>query len=346
MEAMLPRRKIGRTGLEVTVLGLGGAPLGDLYERIPDERARATVEAAWRVGIRLFDTAPLYGCGLSEHRMGEVLRSKPRDAFVLSTKIGRILEPADPSAIDRHGWAGGLDFRWRFDYSAEGAKRSIEDSLQRLGLSRIDIVFVHDLDLWWCPTPEIFEQRFREIVNGAWPVLADLRDRGVVRAIGLGVNAVAPCVRLAREADPDVFLLAGRYTLLEQGGLEDLLPLAREKGFSLLLGGPFNSGILATGAVPGARYDYKPAPPEILARVRRIEAVCARHGVPLKAAAIQFPLGLDEVAAIVAGAVRPEEVEENRRLIAHPIPAAFWQELRGEGLIAPDCPVPGAAPGA
>ncbi|MCS6780732.1 MAG: aldo/keto reductase [Geminicoccaceae bacterium] len=339
-DGTLARRRIGRTDLEVTILGLGGAPLGDLYERIPDPRAWATVEAAWEAGIRLFDTAPLYGHGLSEHRMGEVLRSKPRDAFVLSTKIGRILEPAEPAAIDRGQWAGGLPFRWRFDYSADGTKRALEDSLQRLGLSRIDIVFVHDLDPWWCPTPEVFEERYRQMLEGAWPVLADLRAAGVIRAIGLGVNAVAPCVRLAQDADPDLFLLAGRYTLLEQGGLDDLLPLARRKGFSILLGGPFNSGILATGAVPGARYDYKPAPPAILERVRGIERVCARHGVPLKAAAIQFPLGLAEVAAIVPGAVRPEEVVENRALIGHPIPAGFWDELEALGLLAPGCPRP------
>lgn len=340
MEEALPRRRIGRTDLEVTVLGLGGAPLGDLYEKIPDPRAWATIEAAWEAGIRLFDTAPLYGHGLSEHRMGEVLRSKPRDAFVLATKVGRLLEPADPRTIDRGQWAGGLAMRWRFDYSAAGVRRSIEDSLQRLGLERIDIVFVHDLDPWWCPTPEIFEERFRELMSGGWRVLSDLRAAGTIRAVGLGVNAVAPCLRLAREADPDVFLLAGRYTLLEQGGLDDLLPLARAKGFSILLGGPYNSGILATGAVPGARYDYKPAPPEILERVRRIEAVCARHAVPLKAAAIRFPLGLDRVAAIVPGAVRPEEVQENRRLITHPIPRAFWEELVAEGLLAESCPLP------
>lgn len=340
MEEALPRRRIGRTDLEVTVLGLGGAPLGDLYEKIPDPRAWATIEAAWEAGIRLFDTAPLYGHGLGEHRMGEVLRSKPRDAFVLATKVGRLLEPADPRTIDRGQWAGGLAMRWRFDYSAAGVCRSIEDSLQRLGLERIDIVFVHDLDPWWCPTPEIFEERFRALMAGGWRVLSDLRAAGTIRAVGLGVNAVAPCLRLAREADPDVFLLAGRYTLLEQGGLDDLLPLARAKGFSILLGGPYNSGILATGAVPGARYDYKPAPPEILERVRRIEAVCARHAVPLKAAAIRFPLGLDRVAAIVPGAVRPEEVQENRSLITHPIPRAFWEELVAEGLLAEGCPLP------
>jgi D-threo-aldose 1-dehydrogenase len=340
MGEALATREVGRTGLEVSVLGLGGAPLGDLYERIPEPRATATVEAAWEAGIRLFDTAPLYGHGLSEHRMGHVLRTRPRAEYVLSTKVGRILEAAAPERIDRGQWAGGLNMRWRFDYSADGVRRALEDSLQRLGIERIDIVLVHDLDPWWCPTPEIFEERYRELMGGGWRALAELRAQGVVRALGLGVNAVGPCLRLATDADPDVFLLAGRYTLLEQGGLDDLLPLAARKGFSFLLGGPYNSGILATGAVPGARYDYKPAPPAILERVRRLEAVCARHAVPLKAAAIQFPLGLDRVAAIVPGAVRPEEVLENRRLITRAIPRAFWEELRAEGLIAAGCPLP------
>ena len=343
MTTNLPKRQVGRTGLEVTILGMGGAPLGDLYAKLGPGEAYGTIEAAWDHGVRLFDTAPLYGHGLSEHRMGHVLRNKPRGDYLLSTKIGRYLTPEAPERIDRGQWAGGLNMRWDFDYSADGTKRAIEQSFQRLGIERIDILLIHDLDKWWCPTPETFEQRYRQVMDGAYRVLSDLRAQGVIKALGMGVNGVAPCVRLATDADPDVFLLAGRYTLLEQGGLDDLLPLAERKGFSILLGGPFNSGILATGAVAGAKYDYKPAPPEILERVRRIEAVCKRHSVPLKAAAIQFPLGLACVAAIVPGAVKPQEMIENRQMIVHPIPAALWEELRQEGLLAAGCPVPASA---
>lgn len=339
MPMTLPTREVGRTGLQVPILGLGSAPLGDLYARIPPATAYATVEAAWEAGIRLFDTAPLYGHGLSEHRMGHVLRERPSSSYILSTKVGRWLTPADPAKLDRGQWAGGLNMALHTDYTAEGTKRAIDQSFQRLGVDKIDILLIHDLDLWQFDAPT-WEKQYKVALDGAYRVLADLRAQGIVKAIGMGVNGTDPCLRLAQDADPDVFLLAGRYTLLEQGGLGDLLPLAQKKGFSFLLGGPYNSGILATGAVPGAKYDYKPAPPEIMERVRRIEQVCRAHGVPLKAAAIQFPLGLDRVASIVPGAVKPEEVVENAKLITHPIPHALWNDLIGEGLLAKDSPLP------
>jgi D-threo-aldose 1-dehydrogenase len=334
------KREIGTTGLKVDILGLGGAPLGDIYELIPEERALATVAKAYEAGVRLFDTAPLYGYGLSEHRIGHVLRRQPRDSYVLSTKVGRWLRPTPPEKIDRGQWTGGLNMQPVYDYSYDGTMRELEHSLQRLGIERVDIVLIHDVDIWTHGSREAFEQRYKEAVEGSFRALADLRSQGVIRAIGMGVNETEPCVRLATDCDPDVFLLAGRYTLLEQGGLGDLIPLAQKRKFSFLLGGPYNSGILATGAVPGAKYNYKEPPPEIMERVRRIEAVCQRHQVPLKAAAIQFPLGLPEVAAIVPGAVRPEEVEENLRMITHKIPRALWDGLKDEGLLARECPVP------
>jgi D-threo-aldose 1-dehydrogenase len=337
---MFPTREVGTTGLRIPILGLGGAPLGDLYELIPEERAQATVAKAYELGVRLFDTAPLYGYGLSEHRFGHALRRHPRDSYVLATKVGRHLVPRPPAEIDRGQWTGGLNMQPVYDYSYDGTMRALEQSHQRLGIERIDIVFIHDVDVWTHGSREAFERRYKEAVDGAFRALAELRSQGVVKAIGMGVNETEPCLRLATDADPNIFLLAGRYTLLEQGGLGNLLPLAREKRFSFLLGGPYNSGILATGAVPGAKYNYKDAPPEIMERVRRIEAVCGRHGVPLKAAAIQFPLGLPEVAAIVPGAVRPEEVEDNLGLITLKIPAALWDELKEEGLVAKDCPAP------
>jgi D-threo-aldose 1-dehydrogenase len=291
----------------------------------------------------MFDTAPLYGHGLSEHRFGHVLRSKPRYGYVLSTKVGRYLKPAPPAEVERGFFRGGLNMSPVYDYSRDGALRSLDQSFQRLGIERIDILLVHDVDVWSHGSAAAYEARFDEMMRGAWPALRELRDQGVVRAIGLGVNEVEPCVRLAQRSDPDVFLLAGRYTLLEQDGLDDLIPLAEQRGFSILLGGAFNSGILATGAVAGAKYNYRDAPADILERVTRLEHVCHRHAVPLKAAAIQFPLGLPSVAAIVAGAVRPAEVEENLDSITRPIPPDLWPELKAEGLVKAGCPVPTSA---
>lgn len=333
------RRPLGRSGLEVTALGFGGAPLGDLYELIPEDRVERTIETAWEEGIRLFDTSPLYGAGLSEHRLGQVLRRKPRDAFVLSTKVGRLLKPRPGTPEETGRFAGGLSFAPVYDYSYDGCMRSIEDSYQRLGINRIDIALIHDVDAWTHGADH--EQRFREAMEGAYRALDALRSAGTIRAIGAGLNEVEPCVRFANAGDFDCFLLAGRYTLLEQGGLDDLLPLAESQQFSILLGGPFNSGILATGAKPGAYYDYAPAPPEIMERVDRIERVCDAHGVPLAAAAIQFPLGHPRIASIIPGAVSPDEVTRNRQLMSLEIPAALWDDLKNEGLLLASAPVPG-----
>ena len=333
-------RAIGTTGLEVTVLGLGGAPIGDLYARLPEAECQATLAWAWEAGIRLFDTAPLYGYGLSEHRFGHALRPRPRDSYVLSTKVGRILRPTPPERIERGQWSGGLNMQPVYDYGYDGTMRSVEHSLQRLGIERIDILFIHDVDIWTHGTREAFEARYKEAVDGSYRALAELRRQGVVRAIGMGINEIEPALRLATDADPDVFLLAGRYTLLEQAGLDDLLPLAAKKKFSFLLGGPFNSGILATGPVKGAKYNYKPAPEPILERTRRLEAVCQRHKVPLAAAAIQFPLGQERIAAIVPGAVKPEEIAASHKLISMRIPPDLWAELKHEGLLNEACPTP------
>lgn len=341
MTSSFEKREIGKTGLEVTVLGFGGAPLGDFFEAIPEDRALATVEAAYAAGVRVYDTSPYYGHGLSEHRFGHVLRGKSRDDLVLSTKVGRLLRPAPAETIDRGLFKGGLNFAATFDYSYDGCMRSLEDSYQRLGMNRIDIALIHDVDIWTHGSREAYEQRVRESMQGAYRALDALRTAGVIRAIGVGVNEVEACMRFAGEGDFDCFLLAGRYTLLEQDGLADLFPLAEKKGFSFLLGGPFNSGILAIGARPGATYNYVPAPPEIMDRVARIEAVCGRHDVPIAAAAIQFPLGHPRVASIIPGAVRPDEVTRNAELIQRQIPAALWDELRAEGLLAEDAPVPG-----
>lgn len=336
----LAERQLGRTGLRVSVLGLGGAPLGDFSERIPEARARATLDAAWDGGVRFYDTSPLYGHGLSEHRFGAMLRQQPRDAFVLSTKVGRWLKPERPERIDRGWFRGGLNFSAVYDYSYDGTMRALEQSYQRLGMDRIDVALIHDVDIWTHGSREAYEQRFRESMEGCYRALVALRSAGVIGAIGAGLNEVEPCVRFAEAGDFDCFLLAGRYTLLEQHGLDDLLPLAEDKGFSILLGGPYNSGILATGAISGARYNYKPAPPEIMERVARIEGVCDRYGVPIAAAAIQFPLAHPRVASIVPGAVRPEEVDRNAAMLRFPVPRDLWGALRAEGLLAEAAPIP------
>jgi D-threo-aldose 1-dehydrogenase len=339
MTAPLPRRPVGRTALDVTVLGLGGAPLGNLFEGLPEDRAVATVEAAYEAGIGLFDMAPQYGHGVAEHRFGRVLRGKPRDKFVLSTKVGRLLRPQEPDRIKRGGFKSTLNFEIVHNYSYDAEMRSVEDSYQRLGMNRIDIALIHDVDVRH--HGDDYDVRFKEAIAGAVPALQELKRNGVIGAIGIGVNEVEPCVRFARNAALDCYMLAGRYTLLEHGGLNDLFPLAEAQGFSLLIAGPFNSGILATGARDGAMHNYRAAAPEILDRVRKLEAVCARHGTPLATAAIQFPLGSPRVASVVTGAVHAHEIVQNVESITRHVPSDLWAELRHEGLIDPDAPVPG-----
>ncbi|MBR3193181.1 aldo/keto reductase [Bosea sp. (in: a-proteobacteria)] len=334
----LPVRPLGRSGLKVTTLGFGGAPLGDLYAHIDEASAVETVETALASGINLVDTSPLYGHGLSEHRIGAALRRSGRKDVVISTKVGRVAEPFVGRG-NGSGYLGGLPHGLRFDYSYDGAMRSLEQSALRLGVDRIDVVLIHDVDVW-THGGDMIEQRFAETMNGAYRALETLRAAGAVKAIGVGVNEAEMCERFARAGDFDTMLLAGRYSLLEQPGLASFMPLAQQKGIDLMLGGVFNSGILATGPVAGAKYNYQPAPPAILARVAAIEAVCARHGVPLRRAALQFPLGHPAVASLVMGAVKPEEVADQVAELSAPIPAALWTELKAEGLLGADVPVP------
>lgn len=334
----LPVRPLGRSGLKVTTLGFGGAPLGDLYAHLDEADAIATVETALASGINLIDTSPLYGHGLSEHRIGAALRRSGRKDVVISTKVGRVAEPFAGRG-DGSGYCGGLPHGLRFDYSYDGAMRSLEQSALRLGVDRIDVVLIHDVDVWTHGQGAI-ETRFTEAMDGAYRALDTLRAAGVVKAIGVGVNEAEMCERFARAGDFDTMLLAGRYSLLEQPGLASFMPLAQQKGIGLMLGGVFNSGILATGPIAGAKYNYQPASPEILARVAAIEAVCTRHGVPLRRAALQFPLGHPAVASLVMGAVRPEEVADQLAELSAPIPSALWTELKAEGLLGADVPVP------
>ena len=334
----LAPRPLGRSGLPVSTLGFGAAPLGDLYARLDEAQAVATVEAAIAGGVTLIDTSPLYGHGLSEHRIGAALRRAGRDGVALSTKVGRVAEPFAGRG-DGSGYLGGLPHGMRFDYSYDGAMRSLEQSALRLGVDRIDIVLIHDVDVW-THGEAMIEQRFTEAMNGAYRALERLRASGAVKAIGVGVNEADMCERFARAGDFDTMLLAGRYSLLEQLALASFMPLALEKGIGLMLGGVFNSGILATGPVAGAKYNYNPAPPDILARVAAIEAVCTRHGVPLRRAALHFPLGHPAVASLVMGAVSPAEVTDQIAELSQPVPAALWVELKQQGLLGADVPVP------
>lgn len=332
----LPRRRIGAR-LAPTLIGFGGAPLGDLYQKLDEATAQGAVAAALGAGINLVDTAPLYGHGLSEHRIGAALRSVPRDRVILSTKIGRWMDPR-ASRADGSGYVGGLPHRAVIDYSHDGALRSLEQSLIRLGTDHVDILLIHDVDRW--THGDAVEEHFTTAMAGAYRALVRLRDEGVVKAIGVGVNEAAMCERFARAGDFDVMMLAGRYTLLEQGALDTFLPLAEQRNIAVLLAGVFNSGILATGPRPGAFYNYAPAPPAMLARASRIEAICKAHGTSLAHAALAFPAAHPAVASIVLGAVRSEEISQNVAMLARPIPAELWSDLKSAGLLPAHAPTP------
>ena len=332
---------LGHTGMHVTRLAFGGASIGGLFADVDDHEAIGTVRHAWDVGIRTFDTAPLYGYGASERRFGVALRDRPRDAFVLSTKVGRLVRAesgiAPGADLDRQRLGHREDayytrhepVRLVFDYSADGVRRSLDESLERLGIDRVDIAFIHDPDDHW-----------EAAIGEAWPALEKLRSGGVVQAVGAGMNQSAMLERFARETDMDVLLLANRYTLLDQEALDSLLPTCVERGIAVMVGGVMNSGILADPR-PGSRFDYAPAPPEIVERARRLGEVCARYGVPLRAAAMQFPLAHPAVVSLVAGVRSIAHLDDYPAMLAHPTPTDLWAELRAERLIAPEAPVPG-----
>jgi D-threo-aldose 1-dehydrogenase len=334
----LPRRAVGKTGVALSILGFGGVQVGDYFVKISDAQAAGALESAWAHGIRYFDTAPLYGRGLSEHRVGGALRYRPRDEFVLSTKTTRNLVPDNELATDPA--RRGLPFRLVSDFSYDGARRGVEQSLHRLGLSRIDFAFIHDLE----PRAygDAYPEKFREAIAGCYRALDDMRREGTIRGIGAGLNEAPACMNLMQAADLDCLMLAGRYTLLEQQTLDDVLPLAEEKGVGIIIGAPFNSGVLASGATADARYNNKPLEPALRERVLTIESICAQYRVPLPAAALQFPLAHPAVVSIVAGMASAEEVKRNVGHITREIPPAFWRTLQSEGLIRADAPVPGA----
>ncbi len=323
----LDTAQIGSAGLRVTRLGIGGAPIGSLFREVSDYEAAATVKRGLELGLNYVDTAPLYGHGISEIRLGHVLKDVPRNSFVLSTKVGRVLNSVDEEPVSPHFESLPM-LEPVFDYSREGTLRSLDESLQRLNLDRVDITYIHDADDHW-----------EQAIGETYPTLEDLRSQGVVGAIGAGMNQWEMEARFAREGDFDCFLLAGRYTLLDQSSLPELMPLCMEKNIKLVLGGPYNSGILASDLSPRAKYDYEAAPAAIIEKARKIKLVCDRYGVPLKAAALQFGLLNPVVAATIPGPRSVDEVEENFKMAQHPIPSDLWTELKEEGLIDEMAPV-------
>ncbi|MFJ5987329.1 aldo/keto reductase [Lentzea sp. NPDC092896] len=314
----------------VSRLGFGGAPIGNLYREIPDEEALGAVEAAWQSGVRYFDTAPHYGLGLSERRLGLGLAGRPRDEYVISTKIGRVLEPSDGVGFDDEGFAVPRTFRRIRDYSADGVKRSLESSLERLGTDRVEIVYIHDPDDYW-------DVAFGE----AYPALEELRSQGVVGAIGVGMNQWEMPERFVRETDIDVVMLAGRYSLLEQPALPSFLPACVERGVSVVACGVFNSGLLSKPVVAeDAKYNYEDAPAELVARARAIASVCERHGVTLPEVAIQFALGHPAVVSVVIGSRNASQMTSNAAYFSASIPAGLWEELKSLGLLDAEVPTP------
>lgn len=328
--------RLGRTSLTVTALGFGATAIAGMYTAVSDDAADDTVAAAWEAGLRYFDAAPQYGRGNGERRLGHALSRYRREEYVLSSKVGRLLRadaPPHPDDFDSTGRpydAGAPDVATVYDYTRDGVLRSIEESLERLGADRLDIVLVHDPDDY-----------VDEALDTALPTLIDLRDQGVVGAVGAGMNQTQALETFARHSDPDMFLLAGRYTLLEQTALQTFLPLCAERGIAVVAGGVFNSGLLAdTG--PDARYNYDPAPADVVGRARELSRVCDRHGVPLKAAALQFPLAHPAVAAVLTGVRSRTEVLENVALFDSPISGALWEDLKAQGLLSEAAPTPQA----
>jgi D-threo-aldose 1-dehydrogenase len=292
--------------IELGRLALGTAPIGGLYEAVEDDTARAVVDRAWELGLRYFDTAPRYGAGLAERRLGAALSGRPRNEFVVSTKVGRLLRPGSSE------WVGAPELVDYFDFSHDATLRSLEESLGRLRLDRVDIAFVHDPD-----------DHFDEALAGSFRALRRLREEGVVRAIGVGANQPGVLCRFAREADPDCFLVAGRFTVLDRSAEAELLPLCLARRIAVIAGGVFNSGVI----VGGTTFDYDTAPLEIVARVEELREVCARHGTPLPAAALQFPLRHPAVTSVLVGCRTAREIAENVRLAGIDVPDALWSEI-------------------
>ncbi|WP_108662853.1 aldo/keto reductase [Acuticoccus kandeliae] len=330
----LPTRELGRTGVDVTVLGLGTAPLGGLLSDVADEAALGALDAAWEAGVRFVDTAPFYGFGRSERATGDALRVHPRDEYRLSTKVGRLLAPDPNPPGAENGWVAPLPFRPVYDYGYDAVRRSHEDSLQRLGLERVDILLLHDIGAF--THGEDHRRHFSDAMSGGLRALRDMKAEGLIGAYGIGVNETEVLMDALDAGEWDCFLLAGRYTLLEQDSLDALLPTCAARGTSIICGGPYNSGLLAGGDT----WNYARAPDALLARRDRLDAICRDHGVPLRAAALQFPLAHPSVACVIPGARTPEEARDNLAQLHTEVPPELWHALRKEGLIREDAPLP------
>ena len=333
---MLARRqwdRRGTGGLSFTELGFGAAPLGNLFRAISEAEAQAVLQAAWDAGVRYFDTAPLYGLGLSETRINHFLRGKPRGDYVISTKVGRLLSPVPPGLGDGTGkWIDVPSRMERFDYSHDGVLRSLETSLERLGLDRVDLLYVHDLDIFTHGSEAAKQARLDDFMAGGYRALVRLRDEGLIAGFGAGVNEWEPCDWLLDRGDFDIFLLAGRFTLLEQGAL-GFMDKAASQGVGVVIGGPYNSGVLATGPRPGAHYNYAPAPQTVLDRVARLQALCEGHGIRLVDAAFRFPLLHPATVSVIPGGQGQAEMASNSRAAATSLPVSLWQALADDGLI-------------
>jgi D-threo-aldose 1-dehydrogenase len=335
----MDRRPVGQTGLELTRIGFGGAPIGDIKRAPSDAETHRLLQSAWDSAIRYFDVAPMYGAGLAERRMGDFLREKPRDEFVLSTKVGRLLVPDRAHAMQRYGDMRAMPFRYEFDFTYDGIMRSFDNSIQRLGLERIDILYLHDLGRM--SQGERHAATWKQAIEGGIRAITELRDSGAVRAIGAGVNEWQVLDDLMDHAHWDVFLLANRYTLLDHEVIDTFFPRCRKEGVVLVDGAPLNAGILALGTkMSNPMFDYKPATPEIIDRVRRLEAACARFDTPLVRAALAFPLGSDLVASIIPGFSVPSDLEQNLGQYRETIPPELWSVLKLEGLLHAEAEVP------
>lgn len=333
------RRRVGRTALELPAFGFGSAHLGELYRKVEEEDSRATLDAAWKLGVRYYDTAPWYGRGLSEHRVGGFLRTKPRSEFYLTTKLGRTLHrPGNPLTFDRSPWVGGLNFDVQFDYSYDGLMLSYEQALQRMGIDTVDALLIHDLD-----EPQHgarYKDHAAALIDSGMRALRELKASGDIKAVGMGINTGSALQTIASRVELDFVLVAMPYTLLDQSSLHTGMAACAARGVSVIIGAPFASGILATGPGGNARYGYAMAPADVQAKVRALQAMCDEHGVSLPAAALQFPLAHPSVVSIIPGAARPSEITQNIAALSATIPEAFWRALKNKGLIDPTAPTP------
>jgi D-threo-aldose 1-dehydrogenase len=335
------RRRVGTTDLELPLLGLGTCPLGGVYSEIDEASSRATFEASWEAGIRFYDTAPWYGLGQAEHRTGRTLYNRNRSDYFLTTKVGRVLRaPKNRATYSPPAWNAPLKFEVQHEFTYDAIMRSYEDSLQRLGINQVDALYIHDLDTGYYPLEEDINAKFKELDDGGYRALQELKSSGEVKAIGAGINERGMITRFLEGADLDVFLVASRYTLLEHEIYNDEIIKVGERGGSIVIGGAFNSGILATGVKEGAKYEYGSAPAHVIKRVQKLSDVAESHDVPLAAAALQFPLAAPQVCSVIFGAVNATEVVNNIEHLNRKIPHEFWSDLRGENLIPDTVPVP------